>query len=206
MTSDRLRSSPAARAAALAAALCLLTGFGLAGCAGSSQSDDAATQARIDRERADAAETARNEQKLADLQEEVRALKKRESTRRKTAAARAPVPSASASRSSGDLESRTFHVPSGNVSCRISSRAATCTVAVIEKTFSFADGGTAGIEPGVELPRASGSAVGWGTTVSVGAVTCSVPPQTARKGITCTDVSTGHGFEASRQPSRRKAY
>jgi hypothetical protein len=42
--------------------------------------------------------------------------------------------------------------------------------------------------------------------VSVGDVVCAVPLESEARGVTCSDSATGHGFEASRVPSRQKVY
>ena len=43
-----------------------------------------------------------------------------------------------------------------------------------------------------------------GSTVTVGSVTCEVPPENVARGIACA--KGGHGFEASRVASRQKVY
>jgi hypothetical protein len=42
--------------------------------------------------------------------------------------------------------------------------------------------------------------------VSAGSISCEVPPSDVPRGVTCVDIGTGHGFEASRIASREKAY
>ncbi len=66
--------------------------------------------------------------------------------------------------------------------------------------------GAARLEGGSALARGSGSPVDWGASVTVGSVTCRVPAEDEASGIACVDADSGHGFEASRVPSRQKAY
>jgi hypothetical protein len=101
---------------------------------------------------------------------------------------------------------RTFHAPSGNVSCEILSNGALCSVDSIATTFRFADGGPAQIESGAALSGGAGEFIPYGGTVSAGSVTCTVPLSNEPHGIICTDSESGHGFEASRISGRQHAY
>jgi hypothetical protein len=42
--------------------------------------------------------------------------------------------------------------------------------------------------------------------VSEGSITCTIPHSSEPHGIICTDSSSGHGFEASREPERQHVY
>jgi hypothetical protein len=203
-TTGRRRAGPIVLACV---ALVVLTiPIALSGCGGSSSDSDAqAVEARIARERADAAATARQAQKLADLQDEVdrlRRARRRAHTVVRTVAAATPQVAGGS-----DSPGRVFHAPSGNVSCQTDARSASCTVAAIDTTFVLpANGGIAYVEQGAILGRGSGDLVGWGTSVSVGPVSCRVPDEDEPSGITCVNTESGHGFEASRVASRQKAY
>jgi hypothetical protein len=54
--------------------------------------------------------------------------------------------------------------------------------------------------------RGQGDQLPFGSNVSVGSVTCQIPPETVARGISCINTSTGHGFEASRVASRQKVF
>lgn len=205
----RHRTHPRRREVVLASLVAIaLTGGALVGCGGSdSDSGSEAIEARIDRERADAATDARQEQKLKDLKAEVEQLR-HERRLGKTVVQqqqRSPVPVDQAAAAPGS-SSRTFHAPSGNVSCRVDGSSASCSVAAIATTFVLPPSGEAYVEEGMALVRASGAQVDWGTSVTVGSITCRVPREDEPSGITCVDGDTGHGFEASRVSSRQKAY
>lgn len=199
------RGSPATRRVALLRALLatLAAAAALAGCGGSDQPDPEAVEQRIDRERADAAADARQEQRLEDLEDEVKRLR-----RARARAQRAATATISPATSAGSTSaSRTFHAPSGNVSCRVDGDSASCTVAAIAATFVIpASGGEAYVQDGAALPRSSGEPVDWDSTVTVGSVTCRIPPADEASGISCVDADTGHGFEASRVAARQKTY
>ena len=157
---------------------------------------------RIDRERADAAALAQQKQSVRRLQKEVKKLKQGRSSNGTT---QAPATTEQVEATdSGSV--RTFHAPSGNVSCEISESSARCSVAVAGQTFVFDPGGRARIESGLALSRGSGSLVDWGSTVALGSVRCSIPQENEPQGITCEDTSSGHGFEASGVTSRQRAY
>lgn len=100
-----------------------------------------------------------------------------------------------------------FFAPSGNVSCVIQGDGARCSVASIDTTFVLPPGGAAAYRrAGAEVPRAGGSEAPFGTVRSNGAVRCTIPPSNVPAGISCLDSASGHGFEASRVPSRQKTY
>jgi hypothetical protein len=101
---------------------------------------------------------------------------------------------------------RSFHAPSGNVSCEILSNGALCSVDSTAETFSFSDGETAREESGSTLSRSSGGLAPYGTTVSAGSVTCTIPQSNEPRVIVCADSESGHGFEACRVGSRQSVY
>ena len=101
---------------------------------------------------------------------------------------------------------RTFHASTGNVTCQVDGEGAACAIASLGKTFVLPAAGAAFLEPGTRLGRGAGERVPYGTSISVGSVTCEIPPESIARGITCTDVSTGHGFEASRVIARQKLF
>jgi hypothetical protein len=186
-------------------ALVLVATF-VAGCGSDGSASDQAVEARIERERADAATKAVQAQKLKDLQGEVERLKKRRSSAARTTAppsTAAAQPQAASRVSTGE---RTFHAPSGNVSCRIADGGAACAVASIGRTFVLPAGGQGKSESGAQLSRGSGSLAPYGTSVSGGSVTCVIPASSEARGITCSDAATGHGFEASSVPARQAAF
>ncbi|HEY6887357.1 MAG TPA: hypothetical protein VI300_06240 [Solirubrobacter sp.] len=114
-----------------------------------------------------------------------------------TATATAPPATAAA---------RTFHAPSGNVTCQIDGSSAACAVASLGSTFVLPASGSAQLESGLRLGRGAGQEVPFGSSVSAGSITCEVPPQSVARGVTCTNASNGHGFEASRVASRQKLF
>ncbi len=106
-----------------------------------------------------------------------------------------------------DEAERAFFAPSGNVSCAIQGDGARCSVATANLTFVLPPGGGAAFTvQELQLSRASGYEAPFGSEESNGAVVCSIPPSDVPSGITCRDSATGHGFEASRVPSRRKTF
>ncbi|RKQ90925.1 hypothetical protein C8N24_0740 [Solirubrobacter pauli] len=105
-----------------------------------------------------------------------------------------------------DGGSRTFHAPSGNVACTVSAETAACTVASLSQTFVLPASGAGFLESGTRVGRGAGQSVGYGSSVRMGSITCSVPAQNVAGGITCTNANTGHGFEASRVSSRQKLF
>lgn len=171
-------------------------------------SDDAVEQ-RISRERAEAAKQAKQEAEIDRLKDELKDVKKgggktttviREGDRGSDGGA-----SQSASRPAGTA-TKVFHTPGGRVTCAIYADGADCSVASIGATFVLRPGGPARIESGLRLSAGSGSTVGWDQAVTVGSVTCVIPPQSAPRGVACSDSATGHGFEASKVSSRQRMF
>lgn len=102
---------------------------------------------------------------------------------------------------------RLFRAPSGNVACEVDADGARCSVASIGKTFVLPpDGGAAYTASELTVPRGSGPLADYGSTVTLGTVTCTVPRASERRGIVCEDGATGHGFEASRHAARQRVY
>jgi Protein kinase domain len=101
----------------------------------------------------------------------------------------------------------TFHSPSNNVSCVLSGDGATCTVASIGESFVLPDNGEAAYtQQGSPTAAGAGKEAAYGSQVTNGPVTCEVPPESVPRGITCSNASTGHGFEASGVPDRQTTY
>ncbi len=192
----------------LVVAAALLALFAVAGCGDSGS--DTASQEQLEAARDEGEEKAREQERVDDLQRQVRKLKKRVDGRAAAAAA-APVaatPAAVASApSDAPAESReAFHAPSGNVSCEVFSDSALCTVASVDLTFTLAGGEAARVESGSTLSRGTGRLAPFGTSVRIGSITCEIPHEDEPRGITCTDTSSGHGFEASRHSDRQRVY
>jgi hypothetical protein len=100
-----------------------------------------------------------------------------------------------------------FHTPSDNVACYVEATGAMCSIASLDITFVLpTDGGVAFTEAGQAVPHDAGQVAAYGTSVSNGAVTCTVPPQSVPHGVTCADTGTSHGFEASRIAARQNVY
>lgn len=195
----------AAPRAKVAVVLCLAGMVAIGGCGGDdSASSEASVEQRIERAKQEGAEAARRQQRLEKLERKVRRLE-RQSGGGESDGGRAVVV-APAEEEPTSTVLRSFRAPSGNVSCQILSDGALCSVASIGTTFSFADGEAATIGSGAAPPRGSGTLVPFGTTVSAGSVTCTVPESDEPRGISCEDASSGHGFEASRVPDRQRAY
>ena len=124
-----------------------------------------------------------------------------------TSSSSAAASGASAAPAASGHASRVFHTPSGNVICEVRAAGASCSVASNDRTFVLPDdGGASHIESGMVLSIGSGSLADYGTSVSVGSVTCVVPVQREPRGITCDNSESGHGFEASKDTSRQKTY
>jgi hypothetical protein len=176
------------------------------GCGGNAELDSAALEQRIERERTDAAATAEQEQQIEALEEEVEELRPEGASGDAPApqpAEAAPSPASGSSPGGSADGAATFFI--GNVSCRVTDGSAACTVAAISATFSF-DGAPAQRSPGEVLPRRSGFEASWGTTVSRGSTSCRIPNENEPRGVTCSDSSSGHGFEASRHASRQRLF
>lgn len=101
---------------------------------------------------------------------------------------------------------RIFHAPSGNVSCEISAHGALCSVGSTAETFSFDNGQPAETTPGTALADGAGELASYGAVLSSGSIVCRIPESDEPHGIICEDGDSGHGFEASRVSSRKRAY
>jgi hypothetical protein len=101
---------------------------------------------------------------------------------------------------------RSFHAPSGNVSCEVFTSGATCTVESSGETFVLEADSPARVESAAVLSPGLGEVVEYGHTVGDGSITCEVPPSDVPRGVTCVDQSDGHGFEASRDASRQEVH
>jgi hypothetical protein len=175
------------------------------GCGGGSSTDASGQQ--IELARREGEEAAQERARIKNLQHQVRDLKKEVHKSQPAtvvvteSGSNAPEPPPAAA---DDL--RTFHAPSGNVSCEVGPRTASCSVVSAGKTFVLPSGEEARLESGVTLPRGAGELAPYGSTITVGSVICSVPQSSEPRGITCSDSDTGHGFEASRVPDRQSIY
>lgn len=192
------------RAVLLAVFVTALVGF--AGCGGSGSSES--TQQQLEAAKREGEEAAREKDRITSLQHQVKQLKRQG---HKTAPAVAAPSSqqeqpAPAPQGEAPVVLRSFHAPSGNVSCEILSNGALCSVDSTAETFSFSDGEAAHEESGSTLSRSSGELAPYGSTVSAGSVTCTIPQSNEPRGIVCTDSESGHGFEASRVGSRQSVY
>ena len=189
----------------LIAGCMLAPAFAAGGCGGSSS--DGSSRQELEAARSEGEAAAREKAKLGRLQHQVHRLQREVHRRGHTIVVeRGPEPASGepARINSGVL--RAFHAPSGNVSCEILSDGATCSVASIDETFAFSDGQEGRIESGAELARGGGELAPYGSTVSVGSITCSIPQSDEPRGIACSDSESGHGFEASRVPDRQSVY
>lgn len=100
-----------------------------------------------------------------------------------------------------------FQSPSGNVRCLIDASTARCSVASAQVTFVLpSTGGRAYSTPGLLVPAGEASVAPYGTARSDGIVSCEIPDSNVPMGIVCRNNSTGHGFEASRVPSRQEFF
>ncbi|HVT64520.1 MAG TPA: protein kinase [Mycobacteriales bacterium] len=99
-----------------------------------------------------------------------------------------------------------FHAPQGNVNCEIGAQVTVCSVVQADETFVLPHTGAAYREPGLRIPDTRGRLADWGSSVSNGSVTCSIPESYEPKGIVCRDSVSGHGFEASKVASRQHTY
>lgn len=187
----------------------LLVGVVLVGCGGSSASSTATiSAAQLQAAKKAGEEKAEERDRVNSLQKQLRSL--RHQVRHGGSLARSSSAPSSNSQSAPAVESepsvRAFHSPSGNVSCEILADGATCTVESIAETFSFAGGEPAQIEPGVQLSSDLGELAAYGSTVSAGSISCEIPPSSVARGVSCSDSTSGHGFEASRVAARQSAY
>lgn len=187
-------------ASSLAIALNLLAGCGGSGSSGPSE-------AQLQAAKRQGEEAAHEKDRINNLQKQVRGLKRQ--ARRKGSTVVVEDDSgveATSPESSGSAVLRTFHAPSGNVSCEILSRGALCSVGSISTTFAFSDGQAGQIESGASLPQNAGELAPYGSIVSAGVISCTVPLSSEPHGIICVDSESGHGFEASRVGDRQRAY
>ncbi|HEV2858505.1 MAG TPA: hypothetical protein VGW80_08910 [Solirubrobacterales bacterium] len=153
-------------------------------------------------------EAARETARIERLQHQVNHLQKEVHRRARPTAVvtNAGSPRADAPVSTYQGAARTFHAPSGNVSCEVFPHGALCSVASLDETFTFMNGEEAHVEAGAALPEGAGELAPYGETISTGSVTCSIPQASEPRGITCSDSGSGHGFEASRVPERQSTY
>jgi hypothetical protein len=194
------------RAGKVVIVLCALSSVALLGGCGDSGPDGASEQ-QLASARREGEEAARERSRVRSLQRQVRHLQKEVHEDRSPAvvvtggegeSSEAGAPSATGS--------RTFHAPSGNVTCEVNAAGASCSVASSGETFAFANGEDARLESGTVLSRGAGELAPYGSTIEVGSVACSVPRSNEPRGITCVDATSGHGFEASRVPERQSTY
>ncbi len=185
--------------------LCVFS-LGLLGCGGSES--NAPSAAQLEKAREEGEREGQERARVDELEEEVQALKRktRQDKATPSPAVGSPTPAPVEQREPETELLRSFHAPSGNVSCAITSNGAYCTVASIATTFRLTVGSPGQIEPGAVLPKGFGELADWESTVSAGSITCTVPASNEPRGIVCSDVSSGHGFEASRVSARQKAY
>jgi hypothetical protein len=177
----------------------------LVSCGGSDT--DSASEQQLESARREGEEAARERAQVKSLQRQVRHLQKEVHGRQpKAVVVTGGDDGGSATESAASTASRTFHAPSGNVSCEVSSNGALCSIASSGETFVFANGEEARLESGAVLPRSAGELAPYGSTIEVGSVACSVPQSNESHGITCADGASGHGFEASRVPERQSTY
>ena len=184
----------------------LLAALGaLAGCGDSGSNDSAA---RLEAAKHEGEEVAREKARIDRLEQKVRHLQSQtHSGGDSTVVVEGDATEGeSPSQSGGSEVLRSFHAPSGNVSCEILSDGALCSVDSIAETFSFSDGEEGSVDPGVALPRGSGEPVGYGNSIAAGSVICTIPPSDSPHGIVCADSDSGHGFEASRVLARQRTY
>jgi hypothetical protein len=178
----------------------------LSGCGDSGSNDSAA---RLEAAKHEGEEVAREKARIDRLEQKVRHL---QSQTHSSGSGSTVVVEHDAtveddpSQTGGSEVLRSFHAPSGNVSCEILSDGALCSVDSIDETFSFSDGGEGSVATGVALPRGAGESVGYGESVAAGSVICTIPPSDSPHGIVCADSDSGHGFEASRVLARQRTY
>jgi hypothetical protein len=185
----------------------------LAGCGGGSSSSTSSTVSQSELQAAKEAgeHSARERDRVDNLQRQVKKLRHqvRHASRASSTSGGSEPSAAPVTQSEDDAQAptpREFHVASGNVSCAVQADGATCTVEPIAESFVLAGGEEAYSEPSSVLPLDLGEVVPYGSTVTVGTVTCEIPPSNVPSGVVCIDSSSGHGFEASRVGSRQKVY
>jgi hypothetical protein len=99
-----------------------------------------------------------------------------------------------------------FHTASGNVNCSLTTTSAACSVASADMTFVLPSRGAAYETHGPTVLTGIGVLGRYGTSVSAGSIECTIPPEDVPRGVTCANTASGHGFEASRDRSRQRAY
>jgi hypothetical protein len=175
----------------------------LAGCGASGA--DSPSEAELARARSEGERVAGERARVDELEEEVRSLKRQ--ARRPRAELSGPMSQPPDLPEEGVPQLlRSFHAPSGNVSCAITGDGAFCTVDSIGTTFRVEGDSPGQIESGATLPQGFGELAGYGSSVSAGPITCTVPAAAEPRGIVCTNSNSGHGFEASRVGGRQKAF
>jgi hypothetical protein len=100
-----------------------------------------------------------------------------------------------------------FYAPTENISCSLHAESAQCSVVSANLTFIIPPGGgPAYTTPGLSVPPGDGAEAPYGTERSNGAIVCDIPPEKVAAGVTCRDIRSGHGFEASRVAARQAVY
>jgi len=184
----------------------LLMALLAAGCGGSDS--DSVSQQELEAARVAGEEAAEERERVDRLERQVRSLR-RGAKGGADGGGAAPAEAATQAipaEAAPAAVLRSFHAPSGNVSCEVRADAALCAVASIDATFVLTAGAAAKVEPGAVLARGSGELAPYGVTIAAGTVTCTVPAADEPRGVSCLDSASGHGFEASRVPSRQKTY
>jgi hypothetical protein len=176
----------------------------LAGCGGSSS--DAPSAAQLEAAKHEGEEAAHERDRVNSLQKQIRSLKHQVKHRGSVVVEHASSAESAELEANGSTVLRTFHAPSGNVSCEILSHGALCSVGSIDETFSFSDGQPAQVTSGAALADGTGELAPYGSTVSAGSISCTVPNSSEPHGIVCEDNESGHGFEASRVSVRQRTY
>jgi hypothetical protein len=179
------------------------------GCGGGeSTSPDSSVQQQLQQARRQGAAAAHRQERIAELRRRVSHLERKSRSAGTTASSEAaPSPAAGGQAPVGASTAvRTFHAPSGNVSCAILPEGALCSVSSAGETFIFKNGEAAAIESGTLLAPNAGEPAPYGSTISAGRISCTVPLSDEPRGVVCFDSSTGHGFEASRVASRQHTY
>jgi hypothetical protein len=176
----------------------------LVGC-GSTSSQP--SEAQLEAAKRQGEEAAHEKDRIDNLQKQVRTLRRQTRHGGSTVVVEhGSGTETSSSEGGGSVVLRTFHAPSGNVSCEILSKGALCSVGSIGTTFAFSEGQAAQVESGASLSENAGELAPYGSTVSAGTVTCTVPQSSEPHGIICADSESGHGFEASRIGDRQHVY
>lgn len=176
----------------------------LSGCGGSSSTGP--SEAQLEAAKKQGEEAAQERDRVNSLQKQVRGLKHQAKQGSTVVVEHDSGGEPASSGGNGTTVLRTFHAPSGNVSCEILSNGALCSVGSIATTFSFSNGEAAQINSGASLSDNAGELAPYGSTISAGSITCTIPESSEPRGIICSDADSGHGFEASRVGERQHAY